>query len=300
MDGLAPTVDGARDAPAWLSWALQRPGQSRRVEIDRRKLHYFEWSAPSPAAPTVLLAHGFRGHARWWDGIAPHLARDFRVLALDFSGMGDSDARAHYPSSFAALDIIDLLDALRAGPVIGIGHSYGGARMLRACADRPDLFARVIACDSYVLLPGAPAPEDTANPSSEKRYYPDLQKALSRYRLMPEQPGSEPAMLAHIARHSLREEAQGWCWKFDPRMPFGVANEEDGRDYLSRVLRPVDVVYGECSVIVNDAFARRCVGMLPQGRGPFGMPGTHHHMMIDQPLAMIALLRGLLAKEAHP
>jgi|LNAP01.1.fsa_nt_gb pimeloyl-ACP methyl ester carboxylesterase len=296
MDGL-PLEEGTADAPSWLSWSLRRPGRSGHALVDGRRLHYLEWDGPGPSARTVLLVHGFRGHAHWWDGIAPHLAEDFRVLALDLSGMGDSDPRSVYPIEFAALDIIDLLDALRPGPVLGIGHSYGGSRMLRACADRPDLFERLIVCDSFVLLPGVAIPTDTASTSTAKRHYPDLQQAMSRYRLMPEQPGSEPAMLDHIARHSLHQEAAGWCWKFDPILPRGVANEEQGTSYLPRVQRPVDVVHGECSVIVDRELARQCVQLLPQGRGPLGMPGTHHHMMIDQPLAMIAMLRGLLATE---
>ena len=45
--------------------------------------------------------------------------------------------------------------------------------------------------------------------------------------------------------------------------------------------------------------AERIVADLPDGRGPFAIPGAHHHMMIDQPLALIALLRGLLANGAN-
>jgi len=290
-----PIEDGTVEVPKWLSWSLGRPGRSRYVSVDGRRLHYLEWDGPTPSVPTLLLVHGFRGHAHWWDGIAPYLAEDFRVLALDLSGMGDSDPRSEYPVYFGALDIAELLDALATGPVIGIGHSYGGARMLRACVDRPELFQRLIVCDSFVLLAGVEVPPDTASPVLVKRYYPDLQTALARYRLMPEQPGSLLAMLGHIARHSLRQEAEGWCWKFDPRLPRLVSDEEDGRLYLPRVPRPVDIVYGECSVIVDRDMARHYVELLPQGRGPFGMPGTYHHMMIDQPLAMIAMLRGLLA-----
>ncbi|MNR52287.1 hypothetical protein D3C85_1721000 [compost metagenome] len=81
-------------------------------------------------------------------------------------------------------------------------------------------------------------------------------------------------------------------------MPSGVAQEELAASLLPRVNRLVDFVFGEHSAIVSRAMAERIVADLPKGRGPFGMPGAHHHMMIDQPLALIALLRGLLANGA--
>lgn len=295
--GIAQEYEQA-DVPAWLTWAMQRPGRSCFLEVDDRHLHYLSWGEGRPERPVLLLVHGMRGHAHWWDAIAPYFSEDYRVVALDLSGMGDSDHRQSYPEQFAALDIIDLIEGAGLGPVIGVGHSYGGSRLLRACADRPELFKRLLVLDSFIVLPGAEIPVDTANTAS-KRYYPDLPSALQRYRLMPEQPNPVVPILANIARHSLREEKQGWCWKFDLNLPLGLVHEEFGVSLLPRVSRPVDVVYGECSPVVSRQDAQQAVELLPRGRGPFGIPGTYHHMMIDQPLAVIAILRGLLASGAQ-
>jgi pimeloyl-ACP methyl ester carboxylesterase len=288
--------DGERASlPLWLAWALERPGQSGHVPVDGRRLHYLSWGEPRPGHDTVLLIHGFRGHAHWWDAIAPYLAQDRHVVAMDLSGMGDSDPREDYPRHFASQDIIALIEGAGIGPVIGVGHSYGGSRMMRACADRPELFRRLVVCDSFVLLPDVHIPQDTSTLAPVKRHHADYLQARARYRLMPDQPTSIPEVLEHIAHHSLRHEPEGWCWKFDVRLPRGVAQEDDGRDLLPRVPCLVDIVYGEHSVVINREAAQRCVDLLPRGRGPLGMPGTYHHMMIDQPLAMIAMLRGLLA-----
>ncbi len=296
--GIAQEHEQAQ-VPAWLTWAMQRPGRSCFLEVDGRRLHYLSWGEDRPERPVLLLVHGMRAHAHWWDAIAPYFSEDYRVVALDLSGMGDSDRRQSYPDQFGALDIIDLIEGAGLGSVIGVGHSYGGSRLLRACADRPELFRRLLVLDSFIVLPGAEIPVDTANTAS-KRYYPDLPSALRRYRLMPEQPNPVLPILAAIARHSLREEDQGWCWKFDLNLPLGVAHEEVGVSLLPRVPRPVDVIYGECSPVVSRDDAQQAVDLLPLGRGPFGMPGTYHHMMIDQPLAVIAILRGLLASgEKH-
>jgi pimeloyl-ACP methyl ester carboxylesterase len=58
---------------------------------------------------------------------------------------------------------------------------------------------------------------------------------------------------------------------------------------------PVHYVWAENSELVPVELARRIVSLLPHGHGPIGMPGTHHHMMFDQPEALVATLRALIA-----
>lgn len=286
-------VGRTQEVPGWFSWAVSQVGQSRYVSVNGVRLHYLSWSEQADK-PVLLFVHGLRAHAHWWDCIAPYFAQDYRVIALDLSGMGDSAHRDEYPWQFGALDIASFIERAGLGPVIGVGHSYGGARILRACADRPDLFERLIVLDALVVFPEDIPPHDPVKPSS-RRYYPDLETALGRYRLLPEQPTALPFITEHIALHSLTQEDQGWCWKFDPMLPNGVEYEEPGASLLPAVRRPVDFVFGELSAIVSREMANRIVRGLPQGRGPFGIPGAYHHMMIDQPIALITLLRGLLA-----
>ncbi|HDZ57830.1 MAG TPA: alpha/beta hydrolase [Pseudomonas xinjiangensis] len=288
-------AEGGLDSRAAVAFsqALQRPGVSRHVTVHGVQLHYLGWNLEANDKPVVLLVHGFRGHAHWWDGIAPYLAEDYRVIALDLSGMGDSDHRGSYPFQYAAADITGLIEAMELGPVTAIGHSYGGVRLLKACADHPQLFKRLINLDSYIYFPEETPPNDPGK--SVRRYYPDLATAMGRYRLVPEQPRFEPAVLEHIARHSLREESEGWCWKFDPLIPAGINHEIPARELLPRVRRPVHVVYAEGSAVISASHARETVALLPFGKGPVVMPDAYHHMMIDQPQELTALLKSLLA-----
>jgi pimeloyl-ACP methyl ester carboxylesterase len=64
---------------------------------------------------------------------------------------------------------------------------------------------------------------------------------------------------------------------------------------LQRIATPVSYICGERSVIVDAERARRIGGALRQGRGPVVIPQAGHHLMLDQPLALIATLRALLA-----
>jgi pimeloyl-ACP methyl ester carboxylesterase len=52
------------------------------------QLHYLEWG--DSTNPPLILLHGGSAHAHWWDHIASALGQDYRVLALDFRGHGDS------------------------------------------------------------------------------------------------------------------------------------------------------------------------------------------------------------------
>lgn len=78
------------------------------------------------APATVVLVHG-AFHGAWcWDRVVPHLeARGVPVLAIDLPGHGaDSaspgDLYAHADALRAVLEGID-------GPIVVVGHSYGGA-----------------------------------------------------------------------------------------------------------------------------------------------------------------------------
>ena len=47
------------------------------------------------------------------------------------------------------------------------------------------------------------------------------------------------------------------------------------------------------SLVQQDA--ERIVACLRHGRGPIVIPQAHHYLMLDQPLALVAALRALLA-----
>ena len=80
---------------------------------------------------TVVLVHG-AWHGAWcWDAVTPLLAaRDVSCVALDLPGHGAdlrplTDLHGHGDAVRAALDTIS-------GPVVLVGHSYGGAAITDA------------------------------------------------------------------------------------------------------------------------------------------------------------------------
>ena len=81
------------------------------------RIHYLYW-AREPARPAgrgLLFIHGGGAHSYWWSYIAPYFTRDFRVAAIDLSGMGDSAWRAHYNSELRAEEIRAVIAAAQLG-----------------------------------------------------------------------------------------------------------------------------------------------------------------------------------------
>lgn len=285
---------GAASTPAWLTRNLARPGKTRYAHSSGVQLRYLEWGSANDDRPGLLFIAGYRAHVRWWDFIAPIFADRFHVVVMEFSGSGDSGHRSHYRSEDYVGDILAVIEHSRLRRPIGIAHSYGGNRMLAACAEHPGLFERAVVVDAYIhFAEWGPLAE---HPSvGSKRGFPDRMTGMARFRLSPEQPIACPALAEYIAAGSLREQDGVWKWKFDLNLPGGGPHEADGAALLQRVRIPVDIIWAQHSGVVNAECVRRMHEALPNAHPPIMVLDAHHHIMLDQPVAMIACLEALLS-----
>jgi len=281
--------------------SLERPGISRHMQVEGISLHYLEWPGPA-GAPTLLLLHGYLAHAHWWDFVAPWLATGYRVIAPDFGGMGDSGQRATYSYPQFNAEIIGLVEALGLGGCIGIGHSFGGRALLYACAARPELFARAIVVDSRLGTPDDPVRGFDEEWRPKKRYA-TAEEALRRFVLRPIEPAPAAAM-HHLGRMSIRQEAEGWTWKFDENVTRVFQNRGlarpgvDDRAVLAGLPTMVDFIHGECSRVVTPARAAHLADCLPNVSSVTQIPGAHHHLPVSEPVALVTALRMLLRSPA--
>lgn len=297
----AQTAGTGAGAPGWFEKAIAVPAESRWVEVEGARIHYLAWPSPAgEAREPLLLVHGNTAHARWWQFVAPFLADQRQVVALDLGGIGDSDHRATYtPDGFAAERCAVTRHAGLHRPIL-IGHSFGGSVCLYAASREPEAFRGLMLLDSAVRLPAAARERRRHRREPRaKRVYADFETALSRFRLMPEQPCANAFLLDFIGRHSLRQVEGGWTWKFDDkpwdRATFGRPFWEAQGQRLNGPLPPAALLWGSESALVTAetaAFMRRC---LPAGSPAIELPEAQHHLMLDQPLALVAALRALLA-----
>ena len=89
------------EVPGWFARAVKVPFASRKVTVAGSAIHYLAWG-DDESKPGLVLVHGNGAHAHWWSFLAPFFLEDYRVVAIDLSGAGDSDHRDHYtPEQFA-------------------------------------------------------------------------------------------------------------------------------------------------------------------------------------------------------
>lgn len=191
------TRSGAAPESTWLARALANPGVEHFADADGVPIRYLEWGS-ADGRPSLLFVPGYRAHARWWDCIAPLFADRFHIVVMELSGMGDSGRRALYAPDCFVRDIVAVANTAQLQQPIGIGHSYGGARLLRTCSEFPQLFSRAIVVDSYVhFIDEGPVPEYPRLGS--RRAYPDFATARSRFRLSPEQAFADDKLADYVA-----------------------------------------------------------------------------------------------------
>ena len=110
------------------------------VNVDGVDIFYRE--AGPKDAPTLLLLHGFPSSSRMYEPLMPFLAPEFRVIAPDYPGFGNSEAPS--PESYAytfdniARSIELFTDALKLDRYVLFMADYGGPVGFRLAMARPD------------------------------------------------------------------------------------------------------------------------------------------------------------------
>ena len=84
------------------------------IELRGLRFYYRDWASAKPNAPTLVLLHGYTGHARSWDSFAAAMSSRYRVLALDQRGHGETQwaAPTAYDTSEMVADVEAFVKAL--------------------------------------------------------------------------------------------------------------------------------------------------------------------------------------------
>ena len=275
------------------------PSETGSVEVAGANIVYETWG--EIGNPGIVLIHGSNAHLEWWRFTAPFLADNFRVAALDLSGNGDSDWRERYTSELLAEEVWQVCQAAELGdkPFV-VGHSFGGWVALETGKYHDAELGGILFMDFTTAPPeeylewGLRAEREGVDPGRKLRVYEEKEAALKRFRFIPEQPGVHPAVLKHLAEYGLKEVDGGWTWKFDPalfdHMEMGAAQ----RDTFSQLTTNRALMLGEKSEDEGAFYAEHMLaitdGLLPT----ITVPGTYHHLMFDQPVAVAMSMKMLL------
>lgn len=102
----------------------------------------------------LLLLHGMAGSSQTWRSVIKPLSRQFRVIAPDLPGHGESNKpRSDYSLGAFAVLLRDLLDELGVTSATIVGHSLGGGVAMQFLYQHPDYAQRLILIGSGGLGP---------------------------------------------------------------------------------------------------------------------------------------------------
>lgn len=295
--GILAAYDGARPpAPAWFDAALSGEPERTFFDHDGLAIELLVWG--EAGKPGILFLHGDSAHADWWSFIAPFFAADWRCAAISWSGMGRSDRRSGgYGFADWAQEAIAAIDAAGLDNGCGtmvVAHSLGGYPALMAGIADPRIRG-IISIDSAIIpdemLANVPRPVPRPH-----KVYRTCEEALSRFRFMPPTVGDQHYAVDHIARTGLVAVPGGWSWAFDPEIWGNMEERNRGLAALPAAARcPLALIVGEASELIGDEIATYMRGLYPPGTPFIGIPEAGHHVMVDQPIALVAALRSCLA-----
>ncbi|HHM04888.1 MAG TPA: alpha/beta hydrolase [Gammaproteobacteria bacterium] len=292
----APAADISSYPDGWRAYFIDEPVFNGRLYIVE---------AGVGNKQTVVLVHGLGDNGlNDWLNTIPALADHFHVVAFDLPGFGRSDSGSglYSPSNYSRL-IHWLAGRLAKGKVIAIGHSLGGAIVLRYAHDYQHEVEKLALVDAAGIL------QRTVFTKHLARLTRAYQARLGRV----------GAWLADITRRvdSLSERlleaadavpdwsqiilnnemARGYLLK-DHHMTHAAMAliNEDFSKAISEVKVPTRIIWGGV-----DSVAPLRTGILLAGRMPDAtltvMEGVNHVPMKQAPAAFNALLRGALVAD---
>ena len=283
----------ADEIPEWFWQTIAVKSDTHSTEVEGCDVFYRRWG--TRAGTPLLFIHGMYAHSRWWDFIAPQFLEDYDPIALDLTGMGDSDFRYEYDGTTYAAEIRAVCEHAKLGDdVIVVGHSFGGRMAVKACSMFSKSFKALVLVDSGIHSPDEQLPEYPPIGGGRAKTYPNRESAETRFRLYPPQPCENQFLLEYIARNSVMAVEGGYCWKYDEDLPNALTDVEADASEFQALKLPVALIYGENSLSFTSETLAYSSDLLSNLVTTEKVESAQHHVFLDQPLAFIETLHRVL------
>ncbi len=258
------------------------------IHINDLRFHYLEWARDG--APTMLLVHGFGGHALSWDVFAEAMAHQYRVVALDQRGHGDSDWADEYGIEHSVSDLRQFVEALDLHRFALVGHSMGARTSIVYLSRHPERVEKFVIVDMGPELNPAGGTRIRDGWQKSQDVFDSPEEAFAQLRAVNQRPPLEH----HRTRvfHSLKQLPDGkWTWKYDKKLrtPGGsrpqhplVSVEENWRIWQA-IHCPTLLVRGGVSDLLSEETARKMVATNPHC-ALAEIPGAGHSVPMDRPV----------------
>lgn len=270
------------------------------ARLNGLRFRLVDWaSSPAPGKKTVLLLHGGGLTAHAWDLVCLGLRTDWRCVAIDARGHGDSDWAPHtdYLISSQRTDVLALLEHLGLEQVAVIAHSMGGFTSMSLAAHSPQRIAALTLVD-ISPEPREAGTRDIRGLVSGPRDYASLDEAVQK--VLEFRSSRNAESVRRSLKIAMREGADGrWRWKYDPGRyvqmrtePF-LAERRALWEALANIQCPTQIIRGEKSGVLWQEDAERVASLVPQGRWRVAA-GAGHNVHSENPVAIIDAVRDQL------
>lgn len=235
----------------------------------------------------VITVHGWFGGEDGW-GLLPDLVDTdaYTFAFFDLRGYGSrADVEADYTLDEAADDVFALADELGWQQFALVGHSMGGAMVLRAFCHDPE---RVTAVVGVSPVPASGVPLDA---DSQALFDGAAQDHANRYAIIDFTTGNRQPkswierMVAYSAQHSRPEAVAGYLTSWT------------GADFvadLPGVTVPVHAVVGEHDPALGEETMRATWLEQLAGCELTVIPNAGHYAMFETPVSLIAAIESTL------
>jgi len=230
----------------------------------------------------LVFLHYFGGSSRAWSGVIGQLATEYRCIAPDLRGFGDSDAPATgYTVRDSAADVAALVHALALTRYVLVGHSMGGKIALAFAARRPPGLQSLV-----LIAPSPPTPEPM--PESEREHllasHGDRAAAEETARKITVRALTAPARTGIVA-DTLRSSRAAWVSWLEH------GSREDITALMPRVAVPALVVASNSDPVLPARLLEREVVRRIAGARIMALSGVGHLMPIEAPEAIASVIR---------
>ena len=272
------------------------------IEANGLRFHYREWG-DTRTRHAVIMLHGYAETSEAWSDTAQDLAREFRVIAIDQRGHGQS-ARAtdrDYTRATQMEDLESIIEGLGQRSVTLIGHSMGGANAICYAAEHPEMVTALVVVETApeVLRSGI---ETIRRLLASGSSFTSLDDAVESFRKF--FPYATTEQIERRVRASLTVNDDGvYVWDFDPilrdptsRPPDpdpGQRRLSDLWDCADRVQCPTMIVRGsETDMLTPEAIQR--LHRRVSGSRVSLIEDAGHSVPTDQPAALSLNIREFL------
>jgi pimeloyl-ACP methyl ester carboxylesterase len=268
------------------------------IEMRGLRFFYRDWPSSKPNAPTLLLLHGYTGHARSWDHFAAAMTDRYRVLALDQRGHGQTDWAPpdRYDTNEMITDVEAFVAALRLDRFALLGLSMGGLVSIGYAGKQPRELAKLVIVDIAPEIDVEGLKRIQAG-VVRSDVFASVDEAFTRAR--EDNPIPPPDHQRYRIAYSLMRREDGtYTYRYDralrdPNNPRQGIPAEEGWRMVANINVPTLLVRGGLSDILSRATAEKMCASITDCR-LVEIAGSSHPVPLDKPDEFLEAARTFL------